>query len=137
MKSAQFDHQVDGMDDRRSRSMERVSRALAVGSTLLLLFVAYRAWGTGLATSGAQNAMREAFLAGEDLNRAEPAQSESVLRVFIVIWVGAIAVSVWFGNWIRHRHHSRLLGVTFAVVPVGVAVWNLFIAIEGLLPEGM
>lgn len=114
-----------------------MSRTLAAGSALLLLFVAYRAWGTGLVTSGAQTAMREAFLAGEDVNRSQPAQSASALRVLVVVWVGAIAVSVWFGNWIRHRHQSRLLGVSFAVVPVAIALWNLFVAVEGLLPEGM
>ena len=118
--------------------MERMSRTLAVGSALLLLFVAYRSWGTGLVTSGAQNEMREAFLAGENVvNHSEPAQSTAALRVLAVVWVGAISVSVWFGTWIGHRYQSRLLGVSFAVAPVAIALWNLFVAVEGLLPEGM
>ena len=133
----QFDPQVEGVSERRSFSMERISRTLAVGSALLLLFVAYRSWGTGLVTSGAQNAMREAFLAGEDVNRSEPAQSTAALRLLVVIWVGAITVSAWFGSWIRHRYQSRLLGVSFALAPVAIALWNLFVTVEGLLPEGM
>ena len=137
MKSAQFDRRVEALHERRSLSMERISRTLAAGSALLLLFVAYRSWGTGLVTSGAQNAMREALLAGENLNRSEPAKSTAALRLFVVVWVGAIAVSLWFGSWIGHRHQSKLLGVSFASAPVAIALWNLFVTVEGLLPEGM
>ena len=137
MKSDHVEILFKRPEDGRTRGAERMSRALAVSSALLLLFVAYRAWGTGFVTSGAQSEMREAFLAGEIVNRSEPEQSGTALSISVAVWVGAIAVSAWLGNWVQYRFRSKWLGISFTVAPLAIAVWNLFIAIEGLLPEGM
>jgi hypothetical protein len=137
LKSDNSDIHVNRPADERTRGTERISRALAVSSALLLLFVAYRAWGTGLVTSGAQSDMREAFLAGEIVNRSEPERGGTELSISIAAWVGAIVVSALLGNWVQHRFRSGWLGLVFTVAPLAIAFWNLFIAVEGLLPEGI
>src|SRR5437879_10138857 len=58
--------------ERSGRVLRWTGRALIATGTLILLFLAYQLWGTGLITSHHQSALKQKFFAGVRQAQAAP-----------------------------------------------------------------